>query len=355
MAPADVNDGGLISLPQILASPFWVSVQVSMPTSAPIWAYARVNWLHVRADSKSDGSLTFMPLAWRLATALDVLSRLSLRSKSQLTLAASLRIFCSSLGEPSHHFLLTDTIHGLKTWLLFARHFCASQNLLDNMVLSKLPWLFTLLVSRALNSAKNAMATEFAPRVLKLVKNTLFCITRSLIPLSPSISTVGRLLHLAARAQSGGPDGAQLHFSARSLFNRLGKRLDCAVHLRWTCGWWTDYRQQRTRLVAGLTRRRAPGLVESRAIVNSPGGADIQARHGAAPARGHHVFCNDDLAYRALLTALRLKIDLPQRMAVAGFNHLTGSDPVLLAPMRVKTVARPQVDLSWELVARDSS
>ena len=56
-----------------------------------------------------------------------------------------------------------------------------------------------------------------------------------------------------------------------------------------------------------------------------------------------------------MLTALRLKIDLPLRMAVAGFNHLTGSDPVLLAPMRVKTVARPQVDLSWELVARDSS
>ena len=57
-------------------------------------------------------------------------------------------------------------------------------------------------------------------------------------------------------------------------------------------------------------------------------------------------FCNDDLTYRALLTSLRLKIDLPQRMAVAGFNHLTGCDPVLLAPMRVKTVARPQVDLS---------
>ena len=40
-------------------------------------------------------------------------------------------------------------------------------------------------------------------------------------------------------------------------------------------------------------------------------------------------FCNDDLAQGALLAALRLKVDVPGRVAVAGFNDLTGSDQML--------------------------
>jgi LacI family gluconate utilization system Gnt-I transcriptional repressor len=84
-------------------------------------------------------------------------------------------------------------------------------------------------------------------------------------------------------------------------------------------------------------------------------------------------FCNDDLAQCGLLAALRLGIPVPQRVAIAGFNDLAGSDQIwpalttirsprvqigesaaamLLQRMRVKTVAPPSLDLGWKLVPR---
>ncbi len=87
-------------------------------------------------------------------------------------------------------------------------------------------------------------------------------------------------------------------------------------------------------------------------------------------------FCNDDLAQGALLAALRLGIAVPQRVAVAGFNDLTGSDQMLpplttvrtpraeigqaaarmlLALMNGETMASPCVDLGYELVVRAST
>jgi len=87
-------------------------------------------------------------------------------------------------------------------------------------------------------------------------------------------------------------------------------------------------------------------------------------------------FCNDDLAQGALLAALRLGVSVPQRVAVAGFNDLTGSDQMLpplttvhtpraeigiaaatmlLALMRGETVDSPSVDLGFELVLRGST
>ena len=87
-------------------------------------------------------------------------------------------------------------------------------------------------------------------------------------------------------------------------------------------------------------------------------------------------FCNDDLAQGALLAALRLGIAVPQRVAVAGFNDLTGSDQMLpplttvrtpraeigsaaakmlLSLMRGEAVDSPCVDLGFELVVRGST
>lgn len=87
-------------------------------------------------------------------------------------------------------------------------------------------------------------------------------------------------------------------------------------------------------------------------------------------------FCNDDLAQGALLAALRLGIAVPQRVAIAGFNDLTGSDQMvpplttvrtpraqigeqaarmLLALVRGETVQRRCVDLGYELVVRGSA
>lgn len=87
-------------------------------------------------------------------------------------------------------------------------------------------------------------------------------------------------------------------------------------------------------------------------------------------------FCNDDLAQGALLAALRLGIEVPRQVAVAGFNDLTGSDQMLpplttvrtprgrigeeaarmlLALMEGRSVPAPCVDVGYELVVRGST
>ena len=87
-------------------------------------------------------------------------------------------------------------------------------------------------------------------------------------------------------------------------------------------------------------------------------------------------FCNDDLAQGALMAALRLGIAVPARVAIAGFNDLTGSDQMLptlttvrtprarigeaaahmlLGLMRGEAPAQPQLDLGFEIVRRQSS
>jgi LacI family gluconate utilization system Gnt-I transcriptional repressor len=87
-------------------------------------------------------------------------------------------------------------------------------------------------------------------------------------------------------------------------------------------------------------------------------------------------FCNDDLAQGALLAALRLRIAVPQRVAVAGFNDLPGSDQMvpaltslrtpraeigqvaaemLLQLIRGTTVVQQCVELPYELVVRGST
>lgn len=87
-------------------------------------------------------------------------------------------------------------------------------------------------------------------------------------------------------------------------------------------------------------------------------------------------FCNDDLAQGALLAAARRGIAVPERVAIAGFNDLTGSDQMipplttvrtprreigaaaaamLLALIRGVPVAQPRLDLGYSLVVRSSS
>ena len=87
-------------------------------------------------------------------------------------------------------------------------------------------------------------------------------------------------------------------------------------------------------------------------------------------------FCNDDLAQGALMAALRLGIAVPARVAIAGFNDLTGSDQMLptlttvrtprarigeaaahmlLGLMRGEAPAQPQLDVGFEIVRRQSS
>lgn len=106
------------------------------------------------------------------------------------------------------------------------------------------------------------------------------------------------------------------------------------------------------------------------------GGTMLEQIAGQTPAVDAVFFCNDDLAQGALLAALRLGIRVPERIAVAGFNDLTGSDQMLpplttvrtpraevgaaaarmlLALMRGESVPAPGIDLGYELVPRASS
>ncbi|WP_432729127.1 LacI family DNA-binding transcriptional regulator [Variovorax sp. W6] len=100
---------------------------------------------------------------------------------------------------------------------------------------------------------------------------------------------------------------------------------------------------------------------------------DLLARHPDVDAI---FYCNDDLAQGGLLAALRTGVSVPQRVAIAGFNDLGGSDQMLpplttvrtprqeigeraaamlLALMRGETVAERTMDLGFELMVRQSS
>ncbi len=106
------------------------------------------------------------------------------------------------------------------------------------------------------------------------------------------------------------------------------------------------------------------------------GGRMFEQIIGQRPAIDAIFFCNDDLAQGALLAALRRGVRVPDEIAVAGFNDLTGSDQMvpplttvrtpraevgqaaagmLLALMRGETVAQPVLDLGFELVVRASA
>ena len=87
-------------------------------------------------------------------------------------------------------------------------------------------------------------------------------------------------------------------------------------------------------------------------------------------------FCNDDLAQGALMAAMRLGISVPEQVAIAGFNDLTGSDQMLptlttvrtpraqigrasaqmlLSLMRGEEPEVAQLDLGFEIIQRQST
>jgi LacI family gluconate utilization system Gnt-I transcriptional repressor len=128
---------------------------------------------------------------------------------------------------------------------------------------------------------------------------------------------------------------------------------------------------------------RAAGLDDARIELLNPGRSSMAL--GAAlfeqllrehPEVDAMFFCNDDLAQGGLLAALRLKVPVPQQVAVAGFNDLAGSDQMLPALTTVRTprtvigaeaatmllklmrgepVATPEVDVGYSVVVRGSS
>jgi LacI family transcriptional regulator, gluconate utilization system Gnt-I transcriptional repressor len=67
------------------------------------------------------------------------------------------------------------------------------------------------------------------------------------------------------------------------------------------------------------------------------GGVMFEQIMGRKPAVDAIFFCNDDLAQGALLAAWRLRVAVPKRVAIAGFNDLTGSDQMVPALTTVRT------------------
>ncbi|MDP2249589.1 MAG: substrate-binding domain-containing protein, partial [Hydrogenophaga sp.] len=128
---------------------------------------------------------------------------------------------------------------------------------------------------------------------------------------------------------------------------------------------------------------REHGLYDARLELLSPqpssmrlGGELLEDLLRTRPEVDAVFFCNDDLAQGGLLTALRLGVDVPGRIAVAGFNDLSGSDQMvpplttvrtprkamgeasaqmLLGLMRGEVPVRNSVDLGFEMMVRGSS
>jgi len=174
------------------------------------------------------------------------------------------------------------------------------------------------------------------------------------VGLSQSAASMAMTRHLLERGYR------RIAFAAAQLDPRTLQRLD---------GWRTALTEAGLYAPTLEWRNPAPSSIEL-------GGVMFQQILGQTPPVDAIFYCNDDLAQGALLTALRLGIAVPQRVAIAGFNDLTGSDQMLpplttvrtpraeigtaaatmlLALMRGETVSPSSVDVGFELVVRGST
>lgn len=82
------------------------------------------------------------------------------------------------------------------------------------------------------------------------------------------------------------------------------------------------------------------------------GGVLFEQVMGQTPPVDAIFFCNDDLAQGALLAALRLGVPVPGRVAVAGFNDLTGSDQMLPPLTTIRTPRAAMGEAAAEMLVR---
>jgi LacI family gluconate utilization system Gnt-I transcriptional repressor len=180
---------------------------------------------------------------------------------------------------------------------------------------------------------------------------------------SPGVYSVGLSQAKAARALTKhllSTGRRRIAFAAAQLDPRTLQRLD---------GWRSEMAAH------GLHDARLEWLNPAASSL-AVGGLMFEQIIGQEPPIEAIFFCNDDLAQGALLAALRLGVQVPQRIAIAGFNDLTGSDQMLpplttvrtprgeigteaasmlLALMRGETPSVQSVDLGFEVVVRGST
>jgi LacI family gluconate utilization system Gnt-I transcriptional repressor len=194
-------------------------------------------------------------------------------------------------------------------------------------------------------------------------KSGIPCVHMMELAQSPDVNSVGFSQTHAAMTltehllQSG---RQRIAFAAAQLDPRTLQRLD---------GW-------RKTLKAAKLYDKALSYTNKSPSSMALGGEMLQQIMANDPSIDAIFFCNDDLAQGALLAAQRLKIKVPQQLAIAGFNDLTGSDLVgpglttirtpraaigeaaaqmLLSLMREEDVATPSVDVGYELMVRGST
>ncbi len=189
------------------------------------------------------------------------------------------------------------------------------------------------------------------------------CVHMMELAASPEVHSVGfsqtqaaitLTQHLVARGRK------RIAFAAAQLDPRTMQRLD---------GW-------RKALKAAKLYDKALTYTNKSPSSMALGGAMLQHIVANDPSIDAIFFCNDDLAQGALLAAQRMKIKVPQQLAIAGFNDLTGSDLIgpglttirtpraaigqaasqmLLALMRQDDVPTHSVDVGYELMVRGST
>jgi LacI family gluconate utilization system Gnt-I transcriptional repressor len=194
-------------------------------------------------------------------------------------------------------------------------------------------------------------------------KSGIPCVHMMELAQSPDVNSVGfsqtqaamtLTEHLLQRGRQ------RIAFAAAQLDPRTMQRLD---------GW-------RKTLKAAKLYDKALSYTNKSPSSMALGGEMLQHIMAQDPSIDAIFFCNDDLAQGALLAAQRLKIKVPQQLAIAGFNDLTGSDLVgpglttirtpraaigeaaakmLLNLMREEDVPTPSVDVGYELMVRGST
>jgi LacI family gluconate utilization system Gnt-I transcriptional repressor len=144
----------------------------------------------------------------------------------------------------------------------------------------------------------------------------------------PGVYSVGLSQADAAAAMVEPPAGA------RPPAHRLCRRAAGPAHAAAAAGLAPAHAGRRA-------ARSHAGVAEPGAFVAGGGRPHVRADHRPDAAVDAIFFCNDDLAQGALLAAARLGVPVPQRVAVAGFNDLTGNDQ-MQPPLT--TVRTPRAD-----------
>ena len=166
------------------------------------------------ATSAGENSVTDMPFFLMFSSAVFINARDCSRWNLAASSAASSSSFFSAAFRPSHTFLLKITDCGLYWWLVMARCFCTSQNLLALITVKGFSWPSMAFCSKAGYSSGKGSGVGLAPRAE--TQSTLMGLgmTRSFRPAISSTLVRGRRLLVIWRKPNSQNDRPTMPFSS---------------------------------------------------------------------------------------------------------------------------------------------